>query len=73
MIKKTVLVGVVLIILFSIFFFRNKKEPMITPSVATPPPSAEINQPKEVKYDVATDLKKELDSVNPQVLDSDIL
>lgn len=70
MIKKIVLVGVILIILFSIFLFRNKKEPMVSPAVA-PLPSAEINQPKEIKYDGSTDLKKELESVNPQVLDSD--
>ncbi len=33
--------------------------------VATP------NPPKTFKFDASTDLKKELDSVNPQVLDSD--
>lgn len=29
------------------------------------------NPPVEVKYDKNTDLKKELESINPQVLDSD--
>ncbi len=27
--------------------------------------------PKEIKYDSSTDLKKELDSVDPKVLDED--
>ena len=32
---------------------------------------ASPNSPKEIRYDGATDLKQELDSVDPQVLDSD--
>lgn len=39
-------------------------------SVVKPLTSA-YNPPKEIKYDSSTDLKKELDSVNPQILDSD--
>ncbi|MDO8573924.1 MAG: hypothetical protein Q7R77_04190 [Candidatus Daviesbacteria bacterium] len=70
MIKKTVFVVVILIILFSILFLRNKTEPMVNPAVVPQPP-AEINQPEVMKYDVSTDLQKELDSVNPQINDSD--
>ncbi len=54
-----------------ISFFRNKTGPLISPSVTTPLPSSEINQPKEIKYDSSTDLKQELETINPQVLDSD--
>lgn len=30
-----------------------------------------FNPPQEIKYDSSTDLKKELDSVDPKVLDED--
>ncbi len=36
----------------------------------TPTPALPV-APKSFKFDSATDLKKELDSVNPQVLDTD--
>lgn len=34
-------------------------------------PVSSYNLPKEIKYDSSTDLKKELDSINPEVIDSD--
>lgn len=68
--KKIIFIAIFLMILFSIFFLKQKTEPMVNPAVA-PLPSAEINRPKEIKYGSATDLKKELDSVNPEVNDSD--
>ena len=34
-------------------------------------PNATPNAPKQYNFDSSTDLKKELDSINPQVLDSD--
>lgn len=37
-------------------------------SLATPTPAA---TPKQYQFDASSDLKKELESVNPQVLDSD--
>lgn len=70
MIRKIIVIAVFLIILFSLFIMNNKEEPMINPAVA-PQPSPQINQPEEIKYDSSTDLKKELESVNPEVLDSD--
>ena len=33
--------------------------------------SSPISAPKQYKFDSSTDLKKELDSINPQVLESD--
>lgn len=35
------------------------------------PAASAFNPPKEIHYDGSIDLQKELDSVNPQVLDSD--
>ncbi len=43
-------------------------------SAVTPAPTPQTpsyNPPQEIKYDSATDLKKELESINPQVQDSD--
>lgn len=37
----------------------------------TPVPVSSPNAPKTFKFDESTDLKMELDKVNPQVLDSD--
>ncbi|OGE64426.1 hypothetical protein A3I48_00435 [Candidatus Daviesbacteria bacterium RIFCSPLOWO2_02_FULL_36_7] len=70
--KKIVFITILLIILFFTYisFFRNKTGVLVSPS-AIPSPSSEITQPKEMKYDSSTDLKKELDTVNPQVSDSD--
>lgn len=46
--------------------------PLVKPIVtALPSPAMEIKQPKEIQYDSSTDLKKELESVDPQVLDGD--
>lgn len=41
-----------------------------TPS--SEPQTSAYNPPKEIKYDESTDLRKELESINPQVLDSDL-
>ncbi len=41
-------------------------------SQSTPVPTTpSYNPPKEIKYDISTNLKQELDSVNPEVLESD--
>lgn len=34
-------------------------------------PNSTPNAPKQYNFDASTDLKKELDKINPQVLDSD--
>lgn len=53
----------------------GKEAEKITGQTAvTPVPTTQTssyNPPQEIKYDSATDLKKELQSVDPQVLDSD--
>lgn len=40
----------------------------VSKSVPTPLPSS---TPKQYKFDASTDLKKELEEINPQVLDGD--
>lgn len=49
------------------FVSTDVKQPLASPT-QTPAP---FNPPKEMHYDNNTDLEKELDSVNPQILDSD--
>lgn len=53
-----------------LFKFQNTNTKLVSSNISTPAPTS-FNQPKEIKYDSATDLKKELDTVNPQILDSD--
>ena len=37
----------------------------------TPMPTPANNPPKEIRYDSSTNLQKELEAIDPQVLDSD--
>lgn len=84
--KKLVIAVIVLFLVVFIWIAsqdtRSKGGSLISPglgkvvgnmmSQSTPePPVSAYNAPKEIKYGSATDLQKELDSVNPQVLDSD--
>lgn len=69
-----------------VFFVISKKDlPLVGPVLKqnisqeqnikkgfAPTPEAPVyNPPQEIKYDSSTDLKKELDQISPQVLDSD--
>ncbi len=75
--KNTILTVVLILILVIISLMivnnamnRNKvgvNNVLVTPTSSIAPPNA----PKEFKYDSNTDLKKELDSIDPQMLDSD--
>lgn len=69
--KNKILV-ILLIILGVVFFIVNsgQNQPQVSPNILISSPSPSIF-PKEIKYDSSTDLKKELESINPQVLDSD--
>ncbi len=79
--NRTFLIILVLTIFTTIvvFFVTNQKHlPLISPisskdslQQTSPFPSSRLNPPKEIKYDSNTDLQKELDSVNPEVLDED--
>lgn len=69
--KKIIgLIIFIIIITVIIFMFRSNPKPdLVTPSsvpVSTPAPT-----PKQYQFDASTDLKQELESINPLVLDSD--
>ncbi len=78
---KKFLLGVV-IILIMIWLLGGKKETRLMgpgfiqqiihqQSIPTPAPVAKPNAPRTFNFDSTTDLKLELEKVNPQVLDSD--
>ncbi|MBI2086365.1 hypothetical protein HYT74_03425 [Candidatus Daviesbacteria bacterium] len=74
--KQKLAIVIILFLVVVVFIFvkstANKNRSLTNPGLFTPLPSASsYNPPKEIKYDSSTDLKKELDSINPQVLDSD--
>lgn len=50
---------------------QSQTWPQQSPSSSPIPSTPSFNPPKQLQYDGSTDLKKELDSVDPQVLDSD--
>jgi len=73
------LILLLVVVSFMIFKSAAKKDlPLADPQVKniTGQSTAQslvlpYNPPEEIKYDSSTDLKKELDSINPQVLESD--
>lgn len=69
--KNKILV-ILLIILGVVFLIVNsgQNQAQVSLNILISSPSPSIF-PKEIKYDSSTDLKKELDTVNPQVLDRD--
>ncbi|QQG43147.1 MAG: hypothetical protein HYW45_03015 [Candidatus Daviesbacteria bacterium] len=83
--KFFILAGLILLlatILTIVNFVTGKKEDSLVKSAFIPQipylqskpssiPSAEPAAPQTFHFDSSTDLKKELDSINPQVLDSD--
>lgn len=78
--KWWVILTVALLMAVIIFFVRSKTSSTLvsssftkttTQEVATEVPNATPNAPKTYNFDSSTDLKQELDSINPQVLDSD--
>jgi hypothetical protein len=81
---KLILAGVVLSVLVFVVFKLQSQElqnKLVGPgfslngSSKTPSPSPEVisspNAPKSYQFDRSTDLKEELNKVNPQLLDSD--
>lgn len=77
--KKTiVLVAILIAVIFWVWFNRVKSYTLQSPSLIStfnkqiPSPTVVLsNAPKTFKFDSSTDLKKQLDNINPQVLDSD--
>ncbi len=74
--KKLILIIIIIFIIIITVIFRNQKNAeknLINPGVAT----TELTQtpsptPKTFKFDASTDLEKELESIDPKVLDSDL-
>lgn len=77
--KKILVIFIIIMVALVWFWPKNTQvTDLVTPNVLstrakpTPEPtSVPINAPKTFKFDRTTDLKMELDSINPQVLDSD--
>ncbi|MBI2338033.1 hypothetical protein HYU95_02515 [Candidatus Daviesbacteria bacterium] len=46
-------------------------QPTALPTSMPVPQTPSFNPPKEIQYSSGTDLRQELESINPQVLDSD--
>lgn len=72
--KKIIpIIVIAFIIIIGIFWFtgdRSKSGDLVKPSVVTSTP-APPQAPKTFQFDASTDLKAELEKVNPQILDSD--
>ena len=77
-----VLFSIILVAVVFIFAPRGWKANLVSPGFnplgvsgqktdPTPSSSPNIKAPKEFKFDATTDLKTELEKVNPEVLDND--
>lgn len=81
--KITIIVIIIIGIVIAYFFIsNNSKTALVSPSVTErgstsdlqkneEPETPAYNPPKEVKYDSSTNLKQELETVNPQIQDND--
>ncbi|MBI2019423.1 hypothetical protein HYS95_02000 [Candidatus Daviesbacteria bacterium] len=78
--KKFLIISLIILAAVILFFVTGRKNTqLVNPSLqqetvkqSSSEPSVPLyNPPQEIKYDSSTDLKKELDTVNPQILDSD--
>ena len=66
-----VLILFAVIAFWSIVKYTVNGSKQITQTISSPVHSPNFVAPKTFKFDKSTDLKKELESVDPQVLDSD--
>ena len=82
--KKYILITIVIVLLLGIVFWLiskniNSKNSLLTsPGLGkvsgeqiSPTPTQSPTPPKTYSFDSATDLKSELENINPQVLESD--
>lgn len=72
--RKIIAISILIIVvgMFWVVLSGNKSDKLANPSpVPTDTPAPTPNAPKTFKFDSSTDLKAELEKVNPQVLDSD--
>ena len=72
-----IIIVIAIIIVIVIFTLQPRRLPasLINPGVETIPTSTPTFTPtptlQQFKFDSSTDLKQELESINPQILDSD--
>ena len=70
--KFIIFLIVILIIMVIVFILRPKQKLGAIPNSFNPAPSSSpIPTPREFQFDASTDLKSELDNIDPQVLESD--
>lgn len=78
--NKLVTIILILLLVFVVLVVKNlmgKKDSLVSPFLGkeinnTVPSSTPFyNPPKEIKYDSSTDLKQELESVNPEISEDD--
>ena len=74
--RNIILTFLVLIVLFTIVKYTVNRQGGLVGSTLMqqtpiPTPVATPNAPKTFQFDSSTDLKMELEKVNPQILDSD--
>lgn len=73
--KILISITIIILIIFITIIFRSQEKSvknLVNPGVATIESTPTLSPtPKTFKFDSSTDLEKELESINPQVLDSD--
>ena len=70
-INKKILILILIVLAAAVFLISNRRnESLVKPDIQVPAPEAP-GAPKVVQYDSSTDLEKELESINPQILESD--
>lgn len=69
--NKFWLVVAVLVVLIFVFLGSKKNTNLVKPAETVAPTTIPTSIPKQYKFDGSTDLKKELESINPQVLEAD--
>lgn len=69
--KKVVFVLIILVVILLIVVKNTNKTNEKLTNDAVPTVTPAYNPSQEIKYDSNTDLTKELENVNPEVLDSD--
>ncbi len=81
--KNKILIATIIIVIVGVFLIVLKgtvSNKMVSPSLnlipkqlasPLPSPTPVSHIPAQYNFDASTDLKKELESINPQILDSD--
>lgn len=74
--KTILLIALTILTMIVVYFVTSKKDmnlvgPSLIQQTPTSTPMPTPNIPKTFQFDSSTDLKMELEKVNPQILDSD--